>query len=264
MPDQDAITLKRLLASLEQTILDPDTPLRSNKFQRNKTTANLDYARSLLRNLEQSSPSKPGARHANQATLRAQRELIKRLAQRLKELESQDTSWDDDDAVDSEPEQEQAAPTVPPDTSDSNLRSRKPGQQDPEGTSTSNALFEGRSGPSNLGTSGSADADASKDQVLTHHRSLQSDLTESLLSTAQALRTQASSLAVTISEDKGTVDLAGQAMDKSTSGLEKQMGLVKRLSEEQGLWGRLMLYLWIGGLWVALLVVVFVLPKIRI
>src|SRR5690606_27814812 len=90
-------------------------------------------------------------------------------------------------------------------TSDTQLRSRKP-VDETSATSTSNALFEGRAGRAAASSPDSADSAAEKDQLLTHHRQLQSDLTESLLSTAQALRTQASSLAVTISEDKGTVD----------------------------------------------------------
>lgn len=38
-PDQDAVTLKRVLAGLERVVLDPQSPLMSNKFQRTKITA---------------------------------------------------------------------------------------------------------------------------------------------------------------------------------------------------------------------------------
>ncbi len=41
------------------------------------------------------------------------------------------------------------------------------------------------------------------------------------------------------------------------------MGLLKRMSEGKGWWGRIMLYAWIGGLWVVAILLVFVGPKLR-
>jgi hypothetical protein len=43
----------------------------------------------------------------------------------------------------------------------------------------------------------------------------------------------------------------------------KRMGLLKRMSEGKGWWGRIMLYAWIGGLWVVAILLVFVGPKLR-
>jgi len=55
-------------------------------------------------------------------------------------------------------------------------------------------------------------------------------------------------------------------LEKGSAGMEaaeKRMGMVRRMSEGRGLWGRLLMYVWIGGLWVLALAVVFVLPKLR-
>jgi len=44
---------------------------------------------------------------------------------------------------------------------------------------------------------------------------------------------------------------------------EKRIGTLRRMSEGRGLWGRLLMYVWIAGLMVLALAVVFVLPKLR-
>ena len=44
---------------------------------------------------------------------------------------------------------------------------------------------------------------------------------------------------------------------------EKRMGMLRRMSEGRGLWGRLLMYVWIVGLMVLALVVVFITPKLR-
>ena len=41
------------------------------------------------------------------------------------------------------------------------------------------------------------------------------------------------------------------------------MGLLTRMSEGEGWLGRMMLYAWIGGLWIVAIALVFVGPKFR-
>lgn len=55
-------------------------------------------------------------------------------------------------------------------------------------------------------------------------------------------------------------------MDNSAGGMEaaqKRMGLLRRMTEGKGRLGRIILYLWVGGLWIALILVMFVMPKLR-
>jgi len=62
------------------------------------------------------------------------------------------------------------------------------------------------------------------------------------------------------------MDRAVRGLDKNTTGMEaagKRMGLLKRMSEGKGWWGRMMLYAWIAGLWVVAILLVFVGPKLR-
>jgi hypothetical protein len=43
----------------------------------------------------------------------------------------------------------------------------------------------------------------------------------------------------------------------------KRMGMLRRMTEGKGWFGRMMLYAWIAGLWVVAILLVFVGPKFR-
>jgi hypothetical protein len=43
----------------------------------------------------------------------------------------------------------------------------------------------------------------------------------------------------------------------------KRIGMLRRMSEGKGWWGRIMLYAWIFGLWIVAILLVFVGPKLR-
>lgn len=70
-----------------------------------------------------------------------------------------------------------------------------------------------------------------------------------------------------------SLDLDNEALTRAQEGLEKnetgleaageRIGLLRRMSEGKGWWGRMMLYAWIGGLWIIALALVFVGPKFR-
>ena len=95
----------------------------------------------------------------------------------------------------------------------------------------------------------------------------QESLTSSLLQLSQQLKSQSLHLSATLtSTDAAHVTHATTALDRSSALLEKAgrgMGQLRRMSEGEGWYGRIMLYLWIVGLWVALVLLVGVGPKLR-
>lgn len=91
-------------------------------------------------------------------------------------------------------------------------------------------------------------------------------LTTSLLTLARALKASSAQFSDSLAADSEAVTRATDGLDKNATGMEaagKRMGLLKRMGEGRGWWGRMMLYAWIGGLWLVALGVVFVGPKLR-
>lgn len=104
------------------------------------------------------------------------------------------------------------------------------------------------------------------DQTLTTHRNEQESLTTSLITLASHLKTSTQTFHSTLESEKSVLDRAVDGIDRTTSSMasaEKRMGMLRRMTEGRGLWGRLMLYAVIFGLWVVALGVVFLGPKIR-
>lgn len=116
-------------------------------------------------------------------------------------------------------------------------------------------------------TTATATATAAEKTLLHTDRLTQTSLTDSLLTLARELKSQSESLNTTLhTTDKSYLDRALAGLDSNVSGLEaasRKMGLLKRMSEGQGWWGRIMLYLWIWGLWAVAVLLVFVGPKFR-
>lgn len=83
---------------------------------------------------------------------------------------------------------------------------------------------------------------------------------------AQALKASAQGFSETLEADKEIVDRSVAGLDKNVSGLEaaqKRMGLLTRMSEGKGWWGRMMLYAWIFGLMFLAFFIVAFMPKLR-
>lgn len=102
--------------------------------------------------------------------------------------------------------------------------------------------------------------------LLSHHSSEQEDLSSALLSLATALKQSTVSFADSLTASNPIVDQATSALDKSSGGMEaaqKRMGMLRRMTEGKGRWGRLILYAWVGGLWIVLILIMFVMPKLR-
>jgi len=92
------------------------------------------------------------------------------------------------------------------------------------------------------------------------------NITSSLLSMAAQLKQQAKQFEFTLDQDKGLVDRALEGLDSNVAAMglaSKGMKTLQRMSEEQGFFGRLKLQLFIVAMWVVLILLVFVAPKLR-
>ena len=260
-PEITAINLARALDRLEHKILSTpaDARLLYSCYERAKTSANLEYARTLLLRLEHSSATIKiqSRKHRAQSSLLAQRALLKRLTDRLHDLDQLDddaypTSSDGEDLLGEDephgdsPVKKQVSFVAPYPDRESTLRNRfhPPATDSPTTPLT-------RADPIVLRESEEA---------------TQASLTESLASMATRLKQSAQDLGAAIEVDKDVTDKAGEGLERNAQGMElagKKMGTLRRMSEGKGWWGRMMLYAWIGGLWVVAIGLVFVGPKFR-
>ncbi|KAK3059533.1 hypothetical protein LTS18_010602, partial [Coniosporium uncinatum] len=123
------------------------------------------------------------------------------------------------------------------------------------------------------GTARSTGADTSSnpnlpqtEALLSHNRTEQENVTSSLLQMARALKESSQRFSTSLESEREVLDRAAQGLDKNAMGMERageRMGMLRRMTEGKGWWGRMMIYAWIAGLWVVVLVIVFVLPKLR-
>jgi hypothetical protein len=150
----------------------------------------------------------------------------------------------------------------PETTTTSTLRSRGPPPEsspsDNTAAATTSALFGNRTH--------ATPALSTTEALLDHQRREQDALSESILKIASDLKASSLSFSETLEQDKDVVARAGQGLDKNERGLEaaaRRMGMLRRVTEGKGWWGRIMLYAWIYGLMVVLVVVVFGMPKLR-
>ena len=89
---------------------------------------------------------------------------------------------------------------------------------------------------------------------------------ENILGYASALKDSSRRFHDTLEQDKTAVERAAEGMDRAGTGMEgakKRMGFLERMAEGKGWWERVVLYAWVYGLMVLLILLVFVLPKLR-
>ncbi|KAH6605120.1 synaptobrevin [Trichoderma cornu-damae] len=123
------------------------------------------------------------------------------------------------------------------------------------------ALFANRRQPASPQTS-----TATAEAILDQQRIEQDAISDSILKMASALKESSKSFSATLEEDKNVLSAAGASMEKSEQSMEAaqgRMGSLKRMTEGKGWWGRMMLYAWVYGLMVSLVLLVFVFPKLR-
>ncbi|KAK1722110.1 hypothetical protein BDP67DRAFT_499540 [Colletotrichum lupini] len=156
-------------------------------------------------------------------------------------------------------------------TTTQTLRSRGPARPDsPSATTTATAraaLFASRrSNTTKSSASGPASSTATAEAILDHQRAEQDALSESILKMAGALKASSQKFSSTLEQDKGVVSRAADGMDKTERSMDaasRRMGTLRKMTEGKGWWGRMILYAWVYGLMVALILLVFVMPKLR-
>ncbi|KAI5286622.1 hypothetical protein KEM54_006640 [Ascosphaera aggregata] len=102
---------------------------------------------------------------------------------------------------------------------------------------------------------------------LSRDRAEQETLTTSLLQLASQLKESTHTFASSLEGEKSILARAVEGLDRNISGMESaagQMGMVRRMAEGKGWWDRMLLYGMIFGLWVVVILLVFVAPKLRI
>jgi hypothetical protein len=210
-----------------------------------------------------------------QADLLAKRELIKRLQARLQEL----NQLEDDSESDSEDEDEVNPSYAPANKASSGLDREPSSAQEAAANLSSTLRNRNKNGPPSPTETTSATTTQSNrygntdttslqdcESLLSANRGEQESITTSLVTLAQQLKLSAQNFSMSLESEKDVVDSAVQGLDRNVTGMDlagKTMGTLKRLTEGQGWWGRMLLYAWIGGMWVVALVVVFILPKLR-
>ncbi|APA09528.1 hypothetical protein sscle_05g042980 [Sclerotinia sclerotiorum 1980 UF-70] len=300
--DPTATNLERILVRLQKIILSPDTSAGSQSYAEwVKTGANLEYARDLLVHVEQDAQNiKVLARKQEiQADLVRKRHMIQRLGERLEEL-SELASYEEEGEDSSEGEDllahDQDTPSETTDETTNNHEERSthsPIDYTPSTTQVGHAppplqtqssqqpelstlrsrnpraeLFETASNKAYTTSASTSQVapTAATETLLTHHRTEQEDLTNSLLSMAQELRARSHTFASTLATDASVLDSAVAGINKNEIGLEaasRRMGYLRSMTEGKGWWGRMMMYAWIAGLAILACVIVFVMPKLR-
>ncbi|MCJ1376255.1 hypothetical protein MMC20_007497 [Loxospora ochrophaea] len=272
-PEITSINLARALSRLEQKVLSPNPSPRllHSSYERTKTAANLDYARTLLLRLEHTKPTHGRkAPHNTTPSVQQSRLLIKRLNDRLSELSQQkqdsysSASSEDEDLLGEDPSRQ---PTQPQPEQPLNIgnpaistTSQPPpsSPQPPPLTSTLRNRFP----PS----SPQPPASSHPSTLLTHNSTQTASLTTSLLTMATALKASTQSFSASLDAEKPLLGRASEGLERNATGMaaaEKRMGMLRRMSEGRGWWGRMVMYAWIAGLWVLAVLLVFVGPKMR-
>ncbi|KAM3430717.1 hypothetical protein MY4824_007515 [Beauveria thailandica] len=107
---------------------------------------------------------------------------------------------------------------------------------------------------------------ATAEAILDQQRAEQDALSESILKLAGALKASSHRFSSTLEADKEAVSRAGEGMSKTEQSMEAargRMGTLRKMTEGKGWWGRMILYAWVYGLMVGLVLLVFVFPKLR-
>ncbi|KAI4717509.1 hypothetical protein E4T48_06318 [Aureobasidium sp. EXF-10727] len=288
MPENLSVDLDQLLTRLSDTLLSPtadDTHLRTTPYERNRISANVEYARTLILRLEHNTQDikTQSQKTTLQADLATKRDLVKRLNTRLLELNQLAALHDDSSDSDSEDEDQaqrprEFAPAVQTsDTldTDPSLTSPQQAAQDLAATlrnrtnatnsnanpdsATTTALFS-KSSPS------TTKPPLSTTEVLESATRDQDLLTTSLVTLAQSLKQSSMQFASSLESEKEVLRRAESGLDKNSMGMEaagNRMGALRRMTEGKGWWGRIKLYAIIAALWVAAFLLVFVGPKLR-
>lgn len=184
----------------------------------------------------------------------------------LDQLYAQEDGEDEEDCESCDEEEErQALPSKHLPGTTGGLRQRGAATQPPDpraqATSTSNRYAR----PLPLSPDDTAGLQ-SKEKQLASHQQERDTLASDLLNLAAQLKMSARNFGATLEAEKGTLDATVQGLDKGVGGLDGASGKMKQLQRETegvGWFRRMRLYLEVGGLWLAVILLVFILPKLR-
>ncbi|EFY88896.1 synaptobrevin [Metarhizium acridum CQMa 102] len=107
---------------------------------------------------------------------------------------------------------------------------------------------------------------ATAEAILENQKAEQDDLSRSILQLASALKDSSKRFAVTLEADKDVLEKTGEGINKAEQGMRSaagRMGKLRQMTEGKGWWGRMILYAWVYGLMLSLVLLVFLMPKLR-
>jgi hypothetical protein len=131
-------------------------------------------------------------------------------------------------------------------------------------TSSSTNRYNNNTGTKSINST-TQDAPSRESQIATHDTERES-LQRSLLDLAVQLKQSARGFNASMEAEKGILDAAASGLDKTMGGMEGAGGKMKQLSRETegaGWFRRMRLYAEVAGLWVLVVLLVFVFPKLR-
>lgn len=128
------------------------------------------------------------------------------------------------------------------------------------------ALFANRRRPGATATPTTGPSTATAEAILDQQAAEREAIAEKVFKMAQAMKEQQSSIASSLESEKEVLGRATEGMERTGRGMEAakgRMGMLTRMTEGKGWWGRMILFAWVYGLMLALMVLVFVMPKLR-
>ncbi|EPQ63621.1 Bgt-2175 [Blumeria graminis f. sp. tritici] len=295
------ISLSHMITRFHEIFINPDSEtearLRISALERARVEANLNYAQNLLARLEQEATMAKDQRwkHDEISTLSQKRLTLQTFQKRLEELKNlgiEDESENQEDLfgelLKEESQSEETSNSIqtsepkgdfnqsleedgsPVDTllTTSLTRNKTSSVSKDSTENTLRARFKSKKNEltnTSILTTGTITS-TNRETLLSHNRTEQEDLANSLLEMAQSLKTSSLAFGVALGEEKEVLMKATQGLDKNEQELEiaqKRMGLLRRVSEGKGRFGRLLMYLWVAGLAVTAVAVVFLMPKLR-
>jgi hypothetical protein len=194
---------------------------------------------------------------------------VKRLQARLNELDHLYADEEDLDCDSCDEEGQQVSDLKPPPQAAHGIRQRSTtssAQQpsDPQATTTSSNRYSSAL-PPKPSLDGTSSLQNRESKIASQERE-RDDLQASLLNLAKQLKTSVQGFGSSMESEKGTLDATVLGLDKSMGGMEGAGGKMKQLQRETegaGWFRRMRLYAEVAGLWVLVVLLVFVFPKLR-
>ncbi|TQS34533.1 hypothetical protein Golomagni_05079 [Golovinomyces magnicellulatus] len=287
------VSLSRMLVRIHQLLVTPDseteTRLRKSAFERAKVRASLNHAGKIFLELEQQKRSihSQGLTHDNYLDFSKTQQVLVDFNERLKVLDDlanfQNDTSDGEDLlkVYSSPQffqneiitskSQTPIQDIKEDTSESSdipqIAAQPPKNNITEVESSLRPRF--KKNQAELLQSSSLtknDRSSTIESLLTHNRSEQENLTSSLLQMASILKSSSLAFSSALEEEKDVLKSTADGLTRNERGLEatqKRMGLLRKMTEGRGWWGRMLMYAWIFVLAVVAFLIVALLPKLR-